>query len=235
MKSHDSAAAGTPARQTNWNAPDASGRTPTQRLNALLSRLTAWDDAPEVTVSQSEELLLDIKQCLDQVVPTLTERAAAAPVSGEGTGTLTRTLKDIIAGILRLDDKGVQALAADVDATLAAKEADLERARSDRDTATAHFLAKDAHLAELTTEREEMLIERGQLGVRHARLVETRDKLESTLADLRRQGAELPHYAFDQQGVIYGPVDPSSDTFVRAEDLDRLLGRPLPDPPKETL
>lgn len=59
----------------SWNAPDANNRTPVQRLQSLVRRLQNWDDAPIVTESESEELLLDIKQCLGQVVPLL----ASAP------------------------------------------------------------------------------------------------------------------------------------------------------------
>ncbi len=46
-----------------------------------------------------------------------------------------------------------------------------------------------------------------------------RAELEALQTTLR----ELPHYAFDQHGTIYGPVDASADTFIRAEDLAALL------------
>lgn len=33
----------------------------------------------------------------------------------------------------------------------------------------------------------------------------------------------LPRYAFDQQGVIYGPVDAGPGTFLRHEDVETIL------------
>ncbi len=43
---------------------------------------------------------------------------------------------------------------------------------------------------------------------------------------LRAALDELPRYAFDQQGAIYGPVDAGEGTFVRHEDLSALLSEP---------
>lgn len=66
----------------NWNAPDASNRTPVQRLLGLSRRLDEWDNANGVTESQSQELLCDIKLCLDQILPFLVE-AALRRAAGE--------------------------------------------------------------------------------------------------------------------------------------------------------
>ncbi len=117
--------------------------------------------------------------CLD--CGDLTTAKADPVASGEGTWTLTpedRFTKETLTPLERARF-AIHAEAPNRDL--------LQALVGEIDRIVALLAAKDAQLAALRTEREEMLIERGQLGVRHARLVETRDSLESTLADLRRQ------------------------------------------------
>ncbi len=116
--------------------------------------------------------------------------ANPAPVSGEGTGTLTRYLSELASGVLRLSDAAVQRLASELLVELRAKDAQLAELSAIKKQAKCLRLEHLIDGDDLAKRSE--TIHALQTYEAVAALQIENKKLESTLADLRRQGEWQP-------------------------------------------
>jgi uncharacterized protein YdiU (UPF0061 family) len=105
---------------------------------------------------------------------------------------------------------------------------EVQQARKDLEIATRGLAADHIALRELLAQRAHAEQQAAELqasldrlyGMTFSDRVYHALKSRAERAEARLTALEgLPHYAFDQTGAIYGPVDPDAGTFVRFEDL----------------